>query len=236
MDLICYLSNGYPTLERSVEIAKDYVKGGCDIIEIDFPSRDPFLEGEYIASRMAKALEVCDDYDVYMNEMIKVKELLPSTSFILLAYENTIEEIGVEKFTSFCTDNGFVDIILCGIKDDVIKNHLIAHGLKISCYVQRAMEQSEVDYAMSSNGFVYLQAKSDTHYRNFPTLSSCIEYLRGKGITRPIYCGVGIHTLEDVKMAKEAGSDAVFIGSTILKLQDNPTKLIQTIKDFKSHC
>lgn len=45
MDLICYLSNGYPSLERSIEIAKDYVKGGCDIIEIDFPSRDPFLEG-----------------------------------------------------------------------------------------------------------------------------------------------------------------------------------------------
>lgn len=236
MDLICYLSNGYPTLERSVEIAKDYVKGGCDIIEIDFPSRDPFLEGEYIASRMAKALEVCDDYDVYMKEMIKVKELLPTTSFILLAYENTIEEIGVEKFTSFCVDNGLVDIILCGIKNDVIKNHLITHGLKISCYVQRAMEQSEVDYAISSNGFVYLQAKSDTHYPQFPTLSSCIEYLRENGITRPIYCGVGIHTLEDVKMAKEAGSDAVFIGSTILKLQDNPIKLIQTIKDFKSNC
>jgi len=236
MDLICYLSNGYPTLERSVEIAKDYVKGGCDIIEIDFPSRDPYLEGELISSRMAKALEVCDDYDVYMKEMIQVKELLSSTSFILLAYENTIEEIGVEKFTSFCTTNGFIDIILCGIKDDVIKDHLIAHGLKISCYVQRAMEHSEVDYAFSSNGFVYLQAKSDKEYPEFPTLASCIEFLRERGISRPIYCGVGIHTLEDVKMAKEAGSDAVFVGSTILKLQDNSPKLIQTIKDFKSHC
>lgn len=236
MDLICYLSNGYPTLERSIEIAKDYVKGGCDIIEIDFPSRHPFLEGEYIASRMAKALDECDDYDVYMKEMVRLQELLPSTSFILLAYENTIEEIGVEKFTSFCTDNGLKDIILCGMQNDVIKNHLISNGLKISCYVQRAMDDSEVEYATNSNGFVYLQAKSNESYPEFPTLASCIGYLRDKGITRPIYCGVGIHTIEDVKMAKEAGSDAVFVGSTILKLQDNPTKLIQTIKDFKSYC
>jgi tryptophan synthase alpha chain len=50
-----------------------------------------------------------------MKEMIQVKELLPSTSFILLAYENTIEEIGVEKFTSFCTDIVLIDIILCGV-------------------------------------------------------------------------------------------------------------------------
>ncbi len=231
MDLICYLSNGYPSLERSIEIAKDYVKGDVISSKLIFHPVTRFRR-EYIASRMAKALQVCDDYDVYMKEMIKVKELLPTTSFILLAYENTIEEIGVERFTSFCKENGLVDIILCGIKNDDIKNYLILNGLKISCYIQRAMEKSEVDYAISSNGFVYLQAKSDKEYPQFPTLASCIEYLRENGITRPIYCGVGIHTLEDVKMAKEAGSDAVFVGSTILKLQDNPPKLIQTIKEF----
>jgi len=41
MDLICYLSNGYPSIESSIDAAKTYVDAGCDIIEIDFPSRNP---------------------------------------------------------------------------------------------------------------------------------------------------------------------------------------------------
>lgn len=65
MNLICYLCNGYPSIEKSVEMAKLYEQAGCDIIEIDFPSRNPYLESELIQSRMAKALEACDDYSGY---------------------------------------------------------------------------------------------------------------------------------------------------------------------------
>ena len=32
MKLICYLSNGYPSIEASIEMAKTYVEAGCDII------------------------------------------------------------------------------------------------------------------------------------------------------------------------------------------------------------
>jgi tryptophan synthase alpha chain len=32
MKLICYLSMGYPSIEHSIKIAKEYVKAGCDII------------------------------------------------------------------------------------------------------------------------------------------------------------------------------------------------------------
>jgi tryptophan synthase alpha chain len=55
-------------------------------------------------------------------------------------------------------------------------------------------------------------------------------------LDRPIYCGVGIHKVEDVKMAKESGTDAVFVGSTILQLQDDKPKLVETIKEFLSQC
>ncbi|MEG1437329.1 MAG: tryptophan synthase subunit alpha, partial [Oscillospiraceae bacterium] len=29
MKLICYLSNGYPSIESSIKMAKDYVEAGC---------------------------------------------------------------------------------------------------------------------------------------------------------------------------------------------------------------
>lgn len=238
MNLICYLSNGYPTIESSKKIAQEYVEAGCDIIEIDFPSHNPFLESELIAGRMKKALENCSDYSAYMKGMVEIKEALPQTKFILMVYENTVEEIGTEKFIKFCLQYHYEDIILVGLKDDTIKNELIKNNLKVSCYVQFHLPEDEVEYAKNANGFVYLQAKPTTGKinENYPTLKDCITYLKAQGIDRKIYCGVGVHAPEDMTMVKEAGGDGAFVGSTILKLHDEPEKMKETIRKFKEKC
>ena len=235
MKLICYLSNGYPTSASSIEMAKYYVEAGCDMIEVDFPSRDPYLEGEYIAGRMADALKACDDYNEYMKGIQTIKEQNPNTRFIVLAYENTITEIGVEKYAKFLQDNGFADIIYVGDKHPEIKQQLIQLGVKVSCYVQFHMPEDEVKAAVEANGFVYMQAKPTTGNVNsqYPTLKDCIAHLREIGIDREIYAGVGIYAPEDVQMAKEAGADAVFVGSTILKLQGDVPKMQETIGMLK---
>lgn len=238
MNLICYLSNGYPTIEDSIEIAKSYVEAGCDVIEIDFPSHNPFLESDYISGRMAEALKNCGDYDKYMEGMIQVKKLLPHTNFILMVYENTVEEIGVDKFIKFCQDYDYQDIILVGLKDEVIKNKFIEKGLRVSCYVQFHMDEQEVEYALKSNGFTYLQAVAAPNQatKEHPTLKSCIEYLRSRGLKNPIYCGVGVHAPKDAAMVKEAGGDGAFVGSTILKLHNDRPALMQKIQEFKAEC
>ena len=74
MKLICYLSNGYPTIESSIEMAEIYSEAGCDVIEIDFPSANPYLESELISGRMAKALENCSDFQKYMDGMVTAKK------------------------------------------------------------------------------------------------------------------------------------------------------------------
>ena len=237
MEIICYLSNGYPTLEHSYEIAIEYAAAGCGMIEIDFPSRDPYLEGEYIAGRMAKALEACDDYDKYMEIMIAVKNKLPDVQLLVLAYENTVEEIGADKFIRFCLDNDLKDILLVGLKDNVIKDKFMDAGLRVSCYVQYQMLPEEIERAEKSNGFVYMQAKPTGNINpRYPLLSDCIAHLRACGIDRPIYCGVGVHAPEDVKMVKDAGGDAAFVGSTILKLQEDIPKMKEMIGKFAAQC
>lgn len=237
MEIILYLSNGYPTLESSYETAIEYADAGCKMMEIDFPSRDPYLEGEYIADRMAKALAVCDDYEKYMESMIQIKKRLPDVHFLVLAYENTVEEIGTERFIQFCKENGFEDVLLVGLKDDVIKNQIMEGGLKVSCYVQFHMLPEEIASAKESNGFVYIQAKPNGNINpEFPTLKDCIRHLRDCGIDRPVYCGVGVHAPEDVKMVKEAGADAAFVGSTILKLHEDVPAMKDMIRKYKEQC
>ena len=240
MDIILYLSNGYPTLDASLQMAKEYADAGCGIIEIDFPSHDPYLESKLIAGRMAKSLEACDDYDKYMEEIVRVKQELPNVKLLVLSYENTIQEIGPDKFIKFCLDNDFKDVLLVGLSSNEIKDKIIAAGIRVSCYVQFQMLPEEIESAKNSNGFVSLQAKpNETQgYVNpkYPTLKDCVQCLRDAGIDRPIYCGVGVHAPEDVKMVKEAGGDAAFVGSAILKLQDDIPAMKEKIREFAAQC
>jgi len=239
MEIICYLSNGYPTLAESHKTALAYAEAGCRIIEVDFPSRDPFLESEYIAGRMQSALEACDDYERYMEAILALKSDLPGVKLLVLAYENTVLELGTERFIGFCLENDLKDILLVGIKDDTVKAQMIAAGLQVSCYVQYHLPAAEIESARQSNGFVYLQAKpyeEQEQNSQYPTLKDCIDHLRGSGIARPIYCGVGVHAPEDVKMVKDAGADAAFVGSTILKLWDHVPKMQDKIREFRAWC
>ena len=155
MEIICYLSNGYPTIESSYNMAVEYADAGCKMMEVDFPSRDPFLESDYIAGRMKKALEACDDYEKYMDSIVAIQKRLPDVKLLVLAYENTVEDIGVDRFIEFCLSNNLKDILLVGLKDDIIKNKIIAAGLQVSCYVQFHLPEEEIERAKQSNGFVY---------------------------------------------------------------------------------
>lgn len=233
MKLIGYLSNGYPSLEESVEIFKNYADAGCDVIEVDLPARDPYLENDLISGRMAAALKFSDDYGDYMQNIVEMKASVgDDVELLLVAYVTTVLEIGVDRFIEFCRDNGFMDLILVGLEDETVKERLIEAGIRVSCYVQRALYPAEVNAAKDSNGFVYLQAKSDEVNPDYPTLSDSIDFLRSEGIDRPIYCGVGIYTPEDFKAAKEAGADGAFVGSAILEVSDDPVRLRDTIGSF----
>ena len=67
----------------------------------------------------------------------------------------------------------------------------------------------------------------------FEDLSTCIKYLRERKVSEPIYCGAGIKSPEDAKKVKEAGGNGFFVGSSIIKLYDEPEKLVELIKEYK---
>ena len=239
MKLISYLSNGYPSLGGSRDLALRYHKAGIDAMQIDFPAADPYLEGPNIARRMLTAREKSLNWEAYMENLTAIRSACPGLTIFLLAYEETIEEIGEDRFVGFCLAEGFLDVTFIGGGDSVMKNRLIAAGLHISCYVQFQMDWNEVGAAERGNGFVYLQAKpqvSDDRLR-FPELRNCIDYLRLRlAQDRKIYTGVGIKTPQDAALALESGSDGIFVGSTFMELEGSPDELREKIREFKLVC
>ncbi len=239
MELVGYLSNGYPSLDKSLERAKLYFQGGVDVLQIDFPANDPYLEGEMIAKRMRSALQYCNDWNAYMKNISAIHKALPDMNIFLLIYDYTVKEIGAERFIDFCLKEELRNVTYIGDNHPEIKQMLMHGGIKISCYVQFHMDPGEIENALNSNGFVYLQSRSQLPSKELPfqTLKGCVSFLRRElAPDRKIYTGVGLKTPQDVKLAEEAGCDGAFVGSSIMQTEDSPQKLLRTIQIFKQAC
>ena len=98
---ICYLSFGYPTIEKSIEMAGRYIEGGCDAIEVSIPPKDPYRDSAFLQELYRVALAQTDDYSKYLEGIGRMTEQYPSTEFFFVLYHEVIMAIGAENRVLF---------------------------------------------------------------------------------------------------------------------------------------
>ncbi|MGO3732245.1 MAG: tryptophan synthase subunit alpha [Vagococcus sp.] len=235
MNIICYLSNGYPTSEATLEKAETYIKGGCDIIEIDLPTNNPFLDNEKIQHRMKTSYSEDSSLESQVDTILSIRKNFPNQKVLILCYEHTIKQYGVQKFIDLFLEVDAESVILIAPENDTISKRLVTEGVKIASYIPFDLPEKEIVAAKSANGFIYLQAKPAGKVREgCETLDKAIKYLREeRGFDQPIYCGMGVSTQEDIKNLKAAGADGAFIGSSLFNLEETPEKMAEYIKELK---
>lgn len=235
MNLICFLNHGSPSLDASRKTVDDYIKGGVDIVETDFPAEDPYLDGENIKIRMAEALAKCSDYNKYMENIELILKEQPGIHLYILIYELTVMKIGIEKFVRFMRKNNLEEIILVGVEYPHVREALMKAGLKLSAFIQYHLPDDQIELAKKTNGFIYLQATpADKLHPVYQDLKSIIHYLRHEcGLKNKINCGIGIHTLEKVAMVRDAGADGAFIGSQVMGLHGHSEALQQKVAEIR---
>lgn len=230
--LIGYLSLGYPTLEKSMQRLEYYLEGGINLIEVDLPTDNAFLDNTFIQNRMKDALSICNDYDFYLTAIQDIYKKI-GNRLIVLSYKHTIHQIGIEKFVNAMKNMEYPPLILVGETNDPLDYELMTNGILISSWVPFDLPEDAIQNAKDTNGFVYLQAKSNGSVKKgYNTLKKCVQYLRNQGITRTIYCGVGVSTQEDVKTIHHAQGEGVFIGSALLK-KETREEIIEYITSLK---
>lgn len=219
--LICYLNFGYPTIEDGIEDAQLYIDNGCQAIQLDVPSKDPYLEHDFIKNRMKACLERQSDYEEYFNGIRKIRAKNPDVEMFFMLYENIVDEIGAKRITDFCNEVGIKYSTYVGMSEKV-KSELESGGLGICCYVQYHLPDEEVSFAKVSSGPVLYQARSIGKTRvGCETFQDGIAFLKNAGVNKPIYASVGIKTPDDIRRAKESGADGAFIGSVLMNsIQD----------------
>lgn len=234
MRVIGYLTSGYPSIEESVHMAKAYVEGGCDMLEISIPLENN-REKPFLNDVMKQAYRACPDYDVHMAAIERMAKENPSIDITILIYNEVVLKIGVEKFAAFCVHSGIHDVNSANLTDAHAVKVLDENDIHLAGLVNYNLEPWRIEDALKTKGFVYCQAFPRAGQQlnpNYDTIGKLIPHLRQLGIRQKIYCGGGISRPEDAKQVKDAGADGFFLGSSIIAMSDRPEEMKQTIRSF----
>ena len=231
-ELVCYLNFGYPTISDGIRDAELYISNGCKALQLDIPSRDPYLEHDFIKERMKSCLETEHDYEKYFEGIREIHRRYPDVALYFMLYENTVKELGVKRIADFCREVGIHYTSYVGNSSE-IKHQLEKAGLGICCYVQYHLPDDEVKFAMSSTGPVLYQAKSvGKTGHGCRTFSDGVRYLRNAGLEMSIYASVGIKTADDLRMVRKSGADGAFVGSVLMNALEDKTRFAEVMQSF----
>lgn len=236
METIVFMPLGYPSLEESLHIADLYVEGGCRTIEIGIPVADAYMDNDLIRSVLNQAYDTYSgDYGLLLKTISEIRARHPDVKLILMMYRSAMEAITYSGLVEFCNRENIQDLVSGDMKDPEITKKLAAGNVHIAGGCNFSLDETKIQNCLATKGFIYMVArpKMGQVFRDgCDTLQKCIAYLRGRGISNPVYCGMGIKTPQDARDAATAGADGIFVGSSIIHLYNEPDNLVRTIREF----
>ena len=217
--LICYVMAGDPSAEATGEIVKALADGGADIIELGFPFSDPVADGPTIQAAGQRALAVGMDTQRYF-ELVKALEV--GVPLVCMTYYNPVFRYGVEKFVERAADAGISGLIIPDIPVEEaadLKNSCEKNGLDLIFLVAPTTTGKRVRKILeSSSGFLYLVSRLGVTGTREDVSSSTKELLSRVETGLPKAVGFGISTGKQAAEVRNAGADAVIVGSAFVRI------------------
>lgn len=236
MKMIGYLSLGYPTLEKSIEMADIYIEGGCNAIEISIPSPNPCYEKETIKTWMQQAYAAEADYERYFDAIEIIKKTHPDKEIYTMVYQEVLDMVTPSRYAAFCVQAG-VDCVISANLTQASIDALDTEGVSRCSFGSFILDPKRLNHCLKPGGLIYMQTRpfpGQTALPGYETLGDVIRYMHDLGITRPIYCGGGIQGPEDAKHVKDAGADGFFVGTAIISMAEDLDKLRREINAYKA--
>ncbi len=218
--LMPYLMAGYPDLERSREIARAYVAGGADLIELGIPFSDPLADGPVIhaadVAALAAGANVADALDV-------VRAVDAHVPVVVMCYANVILARGLERFAELLAEAGASGLIVPDLpleEAPAIRELLDARGLALVPLVAPTTpEERLARIGAAARGFVYTVSVTGTtgeRDENDAALPDILARVRASTAV-PVALGFGIGTPAQAAAAAAAGADGVIVGTRLVR-------------------
>lgn len=244
--LICYIVAGYPDIDTTHDEIDALVKGGIDMLEIGIPFSDPIADGPTIQAASYTALEKGITPQKALNLSKAIRKRHPQLPLMIMTYCNILVRMGIENFMISAKEHGIDGLILPDLSIEEAQPYVSAASKLDLCLVFLVSPNtSETRLRMITeyaSGFLYIVSVygitgSRKTFEDY-TLNTIKKVKQIAASKVPIAVGFGISTPDHVKLMRNAGSDAIIIGSAIIdkisRTCSNRKKMINELHGFAS--
>ena len=233
---IYYITIVCPDLETSRAKIEEYIAHGAKALQIDMPSKEPVLETLFVKENMKRALEMYKDYDVYLNFFREIREKYPLVEIHLVAYPDVVENIGREKFITFCKATGIASFMPVS-SDPEYRHSFKRDGLVVIESIDVNLSDEDIEWAVKLHENEVITVNYKRHReclrKGCTTLKEQIEFLRSQGVKARIYAVEGITDARMMKEVRDAGINGAFVGNVLMRLWDNEENLWKLFDEFQ---
>ncbi len=217
--LMPYLMAGFPDLETSLAVAREYVAAGADVIELGAPFSDPLADGPVIHAAATEALRAGTTFDDVIALCAQVSS---EVSVVPMVYANTAISVGAERFAERLSSAGAAGVIITDLPPEEageIGEALKQAGLALVPLVAPTTPPARRRaICAGAEGFVYVV--SDTRVTGErkqlpPHLHELVAAVRDEAEV-PVAVGFGIGTPEQAAAVGQM-ADGVIIGSRLVR-------------------
>lgn len=236
--LMTHVVLGYPTLEKSIEIAITMANSGASFIELQIPFSDPMADGPTIM----RACEVALEQKVSPKDcMIAMEKIAAKTDvpLIFMSYFNLIFNYGVEKFCKDASKAGAQALIIPDIlpedKKENYWNIARENNLSPTTLVSPVSTQERFDTIKEKalDGFVYCIATTGTTGARKELELDLKDYLAKvkKEINLPRAVGFGISSKEQIK-SLQGHTEIAIVGSAMINKITSAKDVLAEVADY----
>jgi tryptophan synthase alpha chain len=221
--LVAYICAGDPNYETSLATLKAMPAAGADLIELGVPFLDPAGDGPTIeiAAKRAIAAGMTLQKTLKMVEEFRLND--QKTPLILMTYYNPVLHFGLNKIFTEAEKSGvdgFLIVDLPPEEEKEIMPHLAKTNLDLIRLIAPTTDITRRQkITKNAGGFLYLismlgitgttLAKAEDNKVNLENLKKISKL--------PVAIGFGIQNPQQAKEFSQIGSDAVVIGSVLVK-------------------
>jgi tryptophan synthase alpha chain len=224
---VAFVTAGDPSLDRTVEIAREMEKAGVDVLELGVPFSDPLADGPIIQRSSERALA----RGVTLARVLEAVRRIRKTSelpLLLFSYFNPLLRFGLPALAREATAAGIDGVLVTDLPPEEADGWLeAARGAGLDTVFLAAPTSPDERLrrvAGASRGFVYAISRTGvTGERDALSDDARPLLARIKALTpEPVALGFGISSPEQVAAAA-AVADAVVVGSALVRfLEEQP--------------
>ena len=214
---------GDPSFAESLQISRELVDAGADMLEIVMPFSDPVADGPVIqqAGSRARTAGMTTDRLFDLVREVRAETGIP---LLIMTYANIVIRRGIRKFYRDAADAGADGVVVADVPLEEAAPFCAAArmaGIDPILFVSQTTSPERREQILAkAGGFIYLVAALGVTGTREDLSPQSIDLLKvvKERTSLPVVPGFGISTPEHVRRYTHAGADGVIVGSALIRM------------------